>query len=46
MQQADVEEEIIQPSDAGRWRYLGSHLEVRSDVQQVAKHRGEDRGGR
>ena len=28
VQQADVEEETVQPSDAGRWRCLGSHLEI------------------
>ena len=46
MQQADVEEKTVQPSDAGRQRCLGSHPEVRPDVQQVSEHQGEDGGGR
>ena len=33
VQQADVEEETVQPSDVGRQRYLGSHPEVRLDVK-------------
>ena len=28
MQQVDVEEETIQPSDVGRWGYLGSHPKI------------------
>ena len=29
VQQVDFEEETIQPLDAGRWRYLGSHPKIR-----------------
>ena len=46
MQQADVEEETVQPSNVGRRRCLGSHPKNLIRCAMIAEHWGEDGGER